>query len=138
MPIFMKLTDGKGAFAVVGESRAKGHEKWIELESASHGNVVPGAGTGYRHREGALQSRNSEIVVTKLRDASSDHLYRLSVSPILRMDGRIDFVREGKDANSASMSLTLEDLFISSYSISMGGAKPMETLSLNFERIKYS
>ena len=38
MPIYMKLTSGKGGSTIVGEARDAAHRGWIALDSFSWGN----------------------------------------------------------------------------------------------------
>jgi type VI secretion system secreted protein Hcp len=135
MAIYMKY-DG-----VDGDVTAAGHEKWIELHSCQlgvHRNVTSGAGRGV-NREAAAPSV-SEIVVTKDQDCASTGLFKAS----LWGEGKkvkIDFCKTDQNKVENYLQMELENTLISSYSVSGSGGdshgRPMESLSLNFQKITY-
>jgi type VI secretion system secreted protein Hcp len=136
MPIYMKM-DG-----VDGSVTAKGHEKWIELESAQMGvnrHITSPTGRG-ANREASVPSV-SEVMVTKVQDCASTNLFRLS----LWGEGKkvkIDFCKTDKDKFEPYLQLELEHTLISSYSCSghggNGHSRPMESLSMNFTKILFN
>ena len=74
MPIYMQIDGFEGSVT------AKGHEKWIELESCQLGvqrKVTNPTGRG-ANREAAVP-KVSEIVVTKHQDCASSALFKLSL-----------------------------------------------------------
>lgn len=134
MPIYMKFEGIKG-------SATGSYQGWIELESAQMGTSrnVSGSTGGNVNRESGVPSI-TEIVVTKLQDNSSTHLFREALSG----SGKkviIDFVRSG-ECGAPYLSFEMENTLISNFSISGHGGdsrnKPVEFLSLNFTKISFS
>ena len=132
MPIYMDYDGVKGSVT------AAGHEKWIELHSCQLGtnrHITSPTGRG-ENREASAPSV-SEIVVTKSTDEASTGLFRES----LWGEGKkvkIDFCKTDKDKFEPYLQLELENTMVSSYSVSSGGDRPMESLSLNFTKITYN
>ncbi len=131
MPIYMKY-DG-----IDGDTTAQGHEKWIELNSFQWG-----VGRGISSPVGASADRESsapsisEITVTKLQDIATTKL----LDEALQGEGKnvqIDFVKTDGKKLETYMTYKLEDTMVSGYSISSGGDRPMESLSLNFTKIEF-
>lgn len=130
MAIFMKYG------AMNGEVTAKGYEKWIELQSLQWGvgrGISSGVGGGSK-RESSAPSV-SEMVVTKTMDSFSP----LALKEAIGGEGvqvKIELTRtEGKGGHTAYQKYILEGVMISGYSLSSGGDRPMESLSLNFTKI---
>ena len=138
MPIYMKYEGIDGPLT----GKYKG---WIELESAqlgTHRSSTSPTGRG-EDRDASVPSV-SEIVVTKLTDSASTHLYREALWGSSKKV-RIDFLKKDGDGAGAVLSpylsIELENALISSYSASghgQGGARPMESLSLNFTKISFN
>jgi type VI secretion system secreted protein Hcp len=132
MPIYMNY-DG-----IDGSVTAAGHEKWIELHSCQMGvgrHVTNPTGRG-ENREASAPAV-SEIVVTKTTDAASTGLFRESLWGEGKMV-KIDFCTTDKDKFEPYLQLELENTMVSSYSVSSGGDRPMESLSLNFTKITFN
>ena len=132
MPIYMKFE------GVDGDVTAEGHEKWIELSSfqAGIGRHI-GVPTGRHAEREASAPSVSEIVVTKLADTSSAKLFQHA----LWGEGvkvQIDFCKTDKDKLEVYQTYEMEDVLISSYSVSSGGERPMESLALNFTKITFT
>ena len=125
---------------VPGTVRRKG-KMWIELEAAQLGvNRTPAGGAAAGNP--GSQRQPSEVVITKASDAASTALYRASLSGA-PAKAVVEFVN--KDRNGAEeapyLTLELEGVLISSYSTSGSGGTggtPTETLTLNYQRVKYS
>lgn len=129
MAIYMKYGD------MNGEVTAKGYEKWIELLSCQWGvgrGISAGAG-GASKREASAPSV-SEIVVSKTMDAFSP----LALKEAIGGEGvqvKIEFTRTDQKGNhQAFQKYILENTMISGYSISSGGDRPSESISLNFTK----
>lgn len=129
MAIYMKYGD------MNGEVTAKGYEKWIELNSCQWGvgrGITSGAGGGSK-RESSAPSV-SEIVVTKTMDAFSP----LALKEAIGGEGvtvKIEFTRTDQKGNhQAFQKYILDNTMISGYSISSGGDRPSESISLNFTK----
>ena len=77
----------------------------------------------------------SEITVTKVTDIASTKL----LNEAYQGEGvkvTIDFCKTDKGQLEVYLTYTLEDTLISGYSISSGGDRPMESLSLNFTKVE--
>lgn len=122
MPIYMKLTSGKGGSTIVGEARDAAHRGWIALDSFSWGN-------------GGSSERGSDVhdvVVTTAMDRTSPQLMRESM---VGMPGTavIEFVDKN---GSTFLRVTLEGTLISGYK-TFGGPgtdRPAVSFTLNFTK----
>ena len=133
MPIYMNYN----SLAIKGDVTAEGHEGWVELNSFQWG-----VGRGISSPTGASADRESsapsvsEITVTKATDISSPKL----LNEAYQGEGQtviIDFCKTDKGKLEVYMTYTLEDCMVRGYSISSGGDRPSESLSLNFTKIEY-
>lgn len=130
MAIYMKYG------ALDGEVSAKGYEKWIELGSlqwgVGRGISSPSSG-GASKREASAPSI-SEVTVTKTLDAFSP----LALKAAVGGEGvtvKIDLTRtDNSGTHVAYQKYILTDTMISGYSISSGGDRPSESMSLNFTK----
>ena len=133
MPIYMKYE------GVDGDVTTKGFEKDIELTSAQfgHSRAVTSIGANDARR-GTPQV--TDLVVTKPMDVSSTDLFRDS----LMGKGRkvtLYFVSTGVDKSTPYLTIELENVLISSFSLSGGhdaDGKPVESLTFNFTKITYT
>jgi type VI secretion system secreted protein Hcp len=130
MAIYMKYG------SLNGEVTAAGYEKWIELGSLQWGvgrGISSGAG-GDSKREASAPSI-SEITITKTFDSFSP----LALKEALGGAGetvKIDITRtDAKGKHQAFQKYILDLTMISGYSISSGGDRPSESLSLNFAKL---
>jgi type VI secretion system secreted protein Hcp len=130
MAIYMKFA------GIDGQTTAKGHEKWIELNSLQFG-VGRGisAPTGSSANREASAPSVSEIVVTKLTDATSPLFFQESVVGKGKTVN-VHFVRTSADQLETYLELTLTNTLVSGYSVSSGGDAPSESISLNFTKIE--
>jgi type VI secretion system secreted protein Hcp len=131
MPIYMNYND------IPGDVTASGHEKWIELNSFQWGvgRGISSPTGGSADRESSAPSV-SEIVATKATDVSSTKLLNES----LQGEGqtvKIDFCKTDKDKLEPYLQLTLTNCMVSGYSVSSGGDRPTESLSLNFTKVEF-
>jgi type VI secretion system secreted protein Hcp len=124
MPVYLKYGGIKGPV------REPAHRGWIELESAQFGSPhLTQYGTGSARNV----SRNpSEIVVTKLTDSASSSLFRESLAG-QGVKATIEFANDEEVYLRVEMTGTL----ITSYSMSGRGDRPMESLTLNCERVEF-
>jgi type VI secretion system secreted protein Hcp len=130
MPIYMKYA------AINGDVTATGHEKWIEVNSfqLGVGRGISSPVGGSSDREATAPSV-SEITVTKPTDISSTKL----LNEALQGEGEdvtIDFCKTDKGNLSVYLSYKLTNTMISGHSLSSGGDRPQESLSLNFTKIE--
>jgi len=133
MPIYMNYKEG----AIKGDVTAAGHEGWVEVHSLSWG-----VGRGISSPTGASADRESsapsvsEISISKHTDMSSTKL----LNEAYQGEGAkvvLDFCKTDAGNLEVYMALTLEDTMVSGYSVSSGGDRPTESLSLNFTKIEY-
>lgn len=130
MAIFMKYGDTKG------EVTAEGYKDWIEVQSLQLGvgrGISAGVGGGSK-REASAPSV-SEVTVSKTMDAFSP----LALKEAIGGKGvlvKIDVTRtDASGKHVAFQKYLLTNSMISGYSISSGGDRPSESLSLNFTKI---
>jgi type VI secretion system secreted protein Hcp len=131
MPIYMKYD------TIEGDVTADQHTKWIEVHSFQWG-----VGRGISSPTGASADRESsapsvsEITVSKATDIASTKL----LNEAYQGEGKtvtIDFCKTDKGSLEVYMEYTLSDCLISGYSISSGGDRPSESLSLNFTKVEF-
>jgi type VI secretion system secreted protein Hcp len=124
------------SLAIKGDVTEEGHKDWIEVNSFQWG-----LGRGISSPTGGSQDRESsapsisEITVTKPSDASTIKL----INEALQGEGKtviIDFTKTDKGKLEVYMTYTLSECMISGYSVSSGGDRPSESLSLNFTKIE--
>jgi len=133
MPIYMKYGDVKGNVT------SGDHKDWIELTSCQFGTGRPMtmSSGGATNREAGATPNVSEIVCSKVNDDSSQQLFNESITGE-SVSTTIDFCQTSKGgALQTYLQLTLEKCMISGYSLSSGGDRPMESLTLNFTKITY-
>jgi type VI secretion system secreted protein Hcp len=127
------------SLGIKGDVTQGDHKDWIALHSFQWG-----VGRGISSAVGNLKNREasepsvSEVTVTKDLDQASpllcqDDLINKKGVPIV-----IDFVRTGDKGDDVYLKLTLTNTLISGYSLSSGGDKPSESLTLNFTKFEYS
>lgn len=134
MPIYIKYGDIKGDVTAEGH---KGADGWVEVNSFQFGvgRGISSPTGGSEDRESSAPSL-SEIVVTKPMDVSSYSWLEES----LWGEGQsvtIDFVKTDKDKLEVYCSYKLENAMVSGYSVSSGGDRPTESISINFTKILY-
>ena len=126
---------------IKGESKAEGHkgtDGWIEIGSVQwgcgRGISTPVGGSGKRE---ASAPSISEVTLTKLMD---------STSPLLAQEGligkavaaTIELVETGEGKLETFLTLQLTNAMISGYSMSSGGGRPSESLTINFTKIEFT
>lgn len=130
MAIFIKY----GALA--GEATAVGYEKWMEVHSMQWGvgrGISSGVGGGSK-REASAPSV-SEITVTKSMDAISPLMLKEAIGGDAK-EVKIDMTQtDASGKHIAYQKYILTNTLISGYSISSGGDRPSESLSLNFTKV---
>jgi type VI secretion system secreted protein Hcp len=134
MPIYMKYGDIKGSVTAEGHL---GTEGWVEIGSFQFG-VGRGISTpvgGSIDRESSAPSV-SEIVLTRVMDKAS---YRFLQESLYGegVDVQIDFCKTDKAKLEVYCTYKLNECMVSGYSVSSGGDRPQESISLNFTKIIY-
>jgi len=134
MPIYMKYG------SIQGDVTETGHTNWIELNSFQWG-----VGRGVSSATGSSEDRESsapsisEVTVTKEFDKASAKLLTEAYQGTGDGDAKtvqLDFVRTNKGKLDVYSTFTLSNVIISGFSLSSGGDRPSESLSLNFTKIE--
>jgi type VI secretion system secreted protein Hcp len=135
MPIYIKYGDIKGDVTADGH---KGSDGWVEINSFQFGigRGISSPTGGSADREASAPSI-SEIVTTKPMDISS---YRWMEESLIGegVDAQIDFCKTDKGTLQVYATYNLSNVMVSGYSVSSGGDRPSESISLNFTKIIYS
>jgi len=133
MPILVKCDDWQG------ESKVTGFEKYFEVSSFQFGvGRAISSARGTSTREGNIVSV-SEITLTKEADKTSVKLFEEALHGPLSRKVEIAFVRQGSGNKPvAYITMKLEGCGISGFSMSSGGDRPSESLTLNFDKIEYN
>jgi type VI secretion system secreted protein Hcp len=131
MAIYLKY-DG-----IDGEATHDSHKKWIDVHSLSFGigRAISTPSGSAANRE-ASEPSVSEVVITKLMDSASPKLMVESATGAAGKTVKIDLVSTGSPGNTY-VTYTLTNALISSYSVSSGGDRPSESLSISFTKIEY-
>ena len=133
MAIYVKYTNP----TIDGGVTTKGYEKQFEVHSFQFG-IGRGVGSptgGSTNREASTPSV-SEIVMTKDLDEASGNLIKEAYSGAGKATAVISFVRTDGGGGVTYLEYTLTDVMLSGYSISSGGDRPSESISLNFTKIE--
>jgi type VI secretion system secreted protein Hcp len=121
--------------SVTGESTLEGLQDWIELQSFQWGIAAAvSRGNGASRESGTPQI--GDVTITKVFDSASLPLMNLLLQGTMQDLVKIDFVslRTGKPFKYLEYSFS--KVVFSGYSISSGGDRPSESLSLNFTKFK--
>jgi type VI secretion system secreted protein Hcp len=120
-----------------GEVTQSDHVKWLEVHSfqfgIGRGIATP---TGNAANRESSHASVSEIVVTKSMDSASPKIFTESATGSTGKKVEVHFVSTG-DPGMTYAQYTLEDTLISGYSLSSGGERPTESISLNFTKIEF-
>ncbi len=130
MAIFLKYGDIKG------ETTQVTHKDWIEVSSVQWGvgrGISSGVGGGSK-REASAPSV-SEITVTKSFDIAYPLLLKEAIGG-KAVQVKLELTQTDNSGKHVSyQKYVLDGTLISGYSISSGGDRPSESLSLNFTKI---
>lgn len=134
MPIYVKYGEIKGDVTAEGH---KGEDGWVEVQSFQFGvsrNIISPTGGGKDRESGAPNI--SEITVTKPTDVSTtgwlDNALQGNGVPC-----QIDFCTTNAGSLEVYQTFTLENCLISGFTMSSGGDRPMENISISFTKIEY-
>jgi type VI secretion system secreted protein Hcp len=125
--IYMKIE------GIKGEVIAKGHEGWIEVNSAQFG-----VGRGISSPVGGTRDTSppnlSEFVVTKPTDSSTPALFLESTIGSTGKQVDLHFTRTTANGEQTYYTVTLSDVLVSGFSQSSSGDRPSESISLNYTK----
>ena len=117
---------------------ADGVDKAIELNSVSFGvgcHLTKEKGQGFkRQKEPAI----SEISVGKISDKATTNLFKEICGGTFFKKGEITVTKLVGGTATPFFKLSMEEVFISGWSISSGGESPSESLSMAFNKVKVS
>lgn len=131
MAIYMKFGATKGDVSTTE------YKDWIMVHSFQFGvgrGIHSAAGSG-ANRQGS-EASVSEVTISKSLDPSSLGLF--SNALVGKLDTKVEFAFTiANEKNDKYLAITLTDTGVSGYSISSGGDRPSESVSLNFAKIEY-
>jgi type VI secretion system secreted protein Hcp len=130
MAIYLKFDSIKGG------ATDKAFKDQIELSSFQWGAGV-GVGSPRGGNRTTSEPSVSEITASKTLDKSSEGLFKalLKGEPVGK--GTISFTAASKGESVAYLTLELDEVIISGFSVSSGGDVPSESLSLNFSKFDW-
>lgn len=122
---------------VKGDSQYADHKEWIQLQSArlNVDREIEQTGGASDRKPGTPDF--DDITLTKFADVASVDLFIQAVGgkkPQKKV--KIHFCNVTSKGPKVIMSWEMENAFLSSYEVSSDGARPFETLTLNFSKIK--
>ncbi|WP_020410197.1 Hcp family type VI secretion system effector [Hahella ganghwensis] len=136
MAIYMNYNQLK----VKGNVTAEGYKDWIRLDTFNFGSgrhITMEA--GHMSNREATRPSLSTVAIQKMMDSASSGLFKESVTGDAGVKVVIDVVRTAADKIEKFVSYELEDVIISSYSVSAGAdSAPTEALSLSYSKITMS
>lgn len=124
---------------IEGAATEDGHQKWIAVDSFQFG-VGRGISTpvGDAARRESSKPSVSEVTFTKVMDAASLKLWE---SSLIGNEGKlvkVDFTRTGTAGKlEVYAQYELTNCLVSGYSVSSGGDRPSESVSLNFTKVMF-
>ncbi len=130
--MFLKL-DG-----IKGETTIDGYKDQIEVYSFSHGCSQPIA--PLRSSEGGgttSRANHSDMSLSKRTDLSTPDILKALWQGKTIKDAVLTCCRVDGDSVVPYLTVTMEKVVVSSYSVSGGGDLPMESLSLNYSKVTY-
>lgn len=125
--------------SITGSVTESQHKNWIELNSFQWGvgrSISSPTGSSTT-REGSNPSI-SEVVVTKPQDSASPNLFIDAVAGQMNTEATIEFTATAKGKVATYLKYVLTNTGLSGYSVSSGGDRPSESLSLNFTKVVWT
>jgi type VI secretion system secreted protein Hcp len=131
MAVFMKFG------AKTGDVDTTQYKGWIMCHSFQFGSGrgIGSATASGGNRQGSHASV-SEVTISKNLDPASLHLWRDSLDGKLNTTVDFAFTLADQD-NSEYLHVTLWETGVSGWSISSGGDRPQESISLNFNKVEF-
>jgi len=131
--IYMKV-DG-----LPGECTDSEHKDWIELLSFNHSISQPASATADSAGGGTTaRCEHQDYSVTKYLDKASPKLYELCSTGKHIKDITIEMMRASGDKRVKYMEVKLEEVIISHVAPAGGGDFPVEAVSFNYGKIKWT
>jgi type VI secretion system secreted protein Hcp len=125
------------ATPIKGDSTVDSHTDWITVDHLSWGvgRAISTSGVG-KDRDTSNPSF-SEVTITKSMDVASTDLFSQATCGKTLGKGTIHFIQTGGSDVKAQVYLEIElaECIISSYSLTSGGDRPTESVSISFNQI---
>jgi type VI secretion system secreted protein Hcp len=120
---------------IKGDSQVEGHDGWITVDSLQLGvgRSITTSGGG-KDRDTSNPSF-SEVTITKSTDIASSDLFFQAICGKSLGKATFEFIQTGGDKLQTFLVYELTDPIVSGYSMSSGGERPSESLTLNFTKI---
>lgn len=121
-----------------GDSKVEGHDGWITIDSLQWG-VGRGVSTsGVGTDRDTSNPSFSEVTITKSMDIASAQLMLETACGKAMTTATFHFIQTGgKDAKGQHyLEIILDKPILSGYSMSSGGDRPSESVSINYNGIK--
>ena len=122
-----------------GESKAQGHQNWLEVTSIAWGRGAPQgvAEGGMAGRSSAGEARGAsgpgQMTITKTMDKASPKLMQAMASGRHIASAQLDLAKPGAPA----MRYNFQSVIISSYrQMGSQGGQPVEQVTINFEKVE--
>ena len=134
--ILMKIGDGT---TVPGESKTKDHLNEIELLSFSHNVAMPMTGDPSNTKRTSGTAMVGEMVVSKLLDKATPVLNQKCCQGQDLGETTVTLYQNDQGTVIPLMTYTMTNCLVSSVSIggSAGGGIPVETVTINFTKLKW-
>ena len=130
--IFLKLDN------IEGESQAKGFEKQLEIMTFSHNVAMPVTNDVSNNERTSGRAHVGEMSLTKFVDLATPKLNEYCCSGKNIPTAILTLCRNDDGKMLPFIVYTLTNVIISHLSVSgSSGGKPVETMSLNFTKIKW-
>ncbi len=130
MAIYVKY-DG-----IDGDATHDKHKKWIQVNSLQWGTGrAIMTSTGQTSGREASEPSVSEVTFSKELDASSPHLFTEATTGAAGKKVEIHLVSTGSPGD-LYLTYELTNALVSGYSVSSGGDRPSESVSVNFTKIE--
>jgi len=130
MAIYLKY-DG-----IDGDATHEDHDKWITVESMQWGvgRAISTPVGSVLNRE-ASEPSVAEVTVTTQMNTSSVYMFQEACTGQTGKEVKIHLVSTGSPGQTY-VEYTLTDTLVSGYSVSSGGDRPSESLTLNFTKVE--
>ncbi len=129
MAIYLKM-DG-----IDGDATHDEHKKWITVESLQWGvgRAIATMAGSTKNRE-ASEPSVAELTIAKQMDGSSVYLFQEACTGQVGKEVKVHMVSTGSPGQTY-LEYTLSDTLVSGYSVSSGGDRPSESISLSFTKV---
>jgi type VI secretion system secreted protein Hcp len=131
MALYMKFG------SIKGDVETTAYKDWIDINSFQWG-----VGRGISSPVGSTADREashpsvSEVTISKQMDIATNKLVEDALGGEMNNKVEIAYVTTGKNEVKEFLRYILTNTAISGYSVSSGGDRPSESLSLNFTKIE--